>query len=332
MPVGAHKFEFEVIKGWEHLPDGWSFVEVAGVAVDSKDRVYVFNRGEHPVIVFDKEGKFLKAWGEGVFKSAHGIFIDKDDTVYLTDDHDHTVRIFDTDGNMKMMLGKSGIAAETGYRIDASPVLFSANPFNRVTNVAKSPNGDLYISDGYGNARVHRFSPDGKLITSWGHPGRGPGEFILPHAIAVDSGGRVYVADRENSRVQIFSANGVFLNIWDWVNRPNDIFIDDQDFIHIAELGWSKPVHPRIHDCAMGHPPAGHEPIARVTICDPDGKIVARIGGHNPLLPGNFIAPHGLWCDSRGDLYVGEVIVRGGAVSYLAPFKPPSFQKFKRSG
>ena len=332
MPIGPHKFEFDVVRGWEQLPEGWSFVEVAGVAVDSKDRVYVFNRGEHPVIVFDKDGKFLKAWGEGIFKSSHGIFIDKQDTIYLTDDFDHTVRIFDTDGNMKMMLGESGVAADTGYRVDESPVLYASKPFNRVTNVAKAPNGDLYVADGYGNARVHRFSADGKLKQSWGTPGRGPGEFILVHAVAVDSANRVYVADQENSRIQIFNQDGLFLNMWTWVNRPNDIFIDDQDQIHIAELGWSKPVRTRIHDCAMCNAPAGHDPIARVTVCDPDGKIIARVGGHNPLLPGNFIAPHGLWCDSGGDLYVGEVILRGGAISHLAPFKPPAFQKFKRSG
>lgn len=332
MPFGPHKFEFEVIRGWEHLPEDWSFVEVAGVAVDSRDHVYVFNRGAHPIIIFDKDGKFINAWGEGIFSSPHGIFIDKNDLLYLADDHDHTVRIFDSAGKLKMTLGEAGVAAETGYKIDASPVLFSGKPFNRVTNVAKGRNGDLYVSDGYGNARVHRFSADGKLLNSWGEPGRGYGQFILPHSIAVDSGGRVYVADRENSRVQIFNADGVFLSAWDWLNRPTDIFIDDQDFIHIAEIGWPKPVQTSLHNYTMAHPPSGHDPIARVTVCDPDGKIVARIGGHNPILPGNFISPHGLWCDSRGDLYVGEVIVRDGAVAYLAPFKPPAFQKFKRSG
>ncbi len=332
MPIGPHKFEFEVIQGWEQLPEGWSFVEVAGVAVDSRDRVYVFNRGDHPMIVFDKEGKFLNAWGEGVFKSPHGIFIDKDDILYLSDDGDHTVRIFDTQGNMKSIIGEPGVAAETGYRIDTCPVLYGGKPFNRVTNVAKGRNGDLYVADGYGNARVHRFSADGKLITSWGQPGNGPGEFNLPHAIAVDSGGRVYVADRENSRVQIFREDGTFIDAWNWLGRPADIFIDDQDFLHIAELGWSKPARTHLHANTMECPPAGHDPVSRVTVCDPDGKVAARFGGNDPILPGNFIAPHGLWCDSRGDLYVGEVILRGGAIKYLAPMTPHAFQKFRRSG
>jgi hypothetical protein len=332
MLVGPHRFEYEVIQGWERMPEDWSFVEVAGIAVDSRDRVYVFNRGEHPVIVFDKEGKFLNAWGEGVFTSPHGIFIDREDMIYLADDGDHTVRVYDTEGRMTMLLGNPGIAADTGYQEGISPVIYAGKPFNRVTNVAKGQNGDIYVADGYGNARVHRFSSDGTHLTSWGRPGAGPGEFNLPHGIAVDSSGRVYVCDRENSRVQIFTENGAYVGEWGWLNRPADIFIDDQDLIHIAETGWSKPAGWKIHYNFMERPPCGHDPISRVTICDPDGQVAALIGGSNPILPGNFCTPHGLWADSHGDLYVGEVIKRGGANAHFAPLTPHAFQKFKRSG
>ena len=157
MALGKHKIEYEVLEGWQRLPEGWSFVEVAGVACDSKDRVYVFNRGAHPVIVFDKDGKFLNAWGEGLFKGPHGIFIDRHDNLWLADDKDHTVHKFTPDGRKLMTLGESGKAADTGYRIGASPVLRAAGPFHRVTNVAVLPDGDLYIADGYGNARVTSF-------------------------------------------------------------------------------------------------------------------------------------------------------------------------------
>ena len=332
MPIGPHKFEFDVIQGWEQMPEGWSFVEVAGVAVDSKDRVYVFNRGKHPMIVFDKEGKFLKAWGEGVFTVPHGIFIDQDDVLYCADDGDHTVRVFDTDGNQKLLLGDPGNPAETGYNENVSPVLYGGKPFHRVCNVAKGPNGDMYIADGYGNSRVHRFKTDGTLVSSWGQPGSGPGEFNLPHGIAVDKSNRVYVADRENSRIQILSPDGAYIDSWYWVNRPTDIFIDDQEFIYIAELGWSIPSRPtRIHYNSMQSPPCGHDPIARCTVCTPDGQIVARIGGNNPILPGNFLAPHGLWCDSEGSLYMGEVIVRSGGNAAFAPLTGHALQKFKRS-
>ena len=332
MAKGPHKLEYEVIEGWERLPEGWSFVEVAGVAVDSADRVYVFNRGDHPVIVFDKEGKFLNAWGEDVFDTPHGIFIDKNDRLYCADNGDHTVRIFNTEGQLQALLGEPGVAAETGFKVGARPVLYSAGPFNQVTNVATAPNGDMLIADGYGNARVHRYAPDGTLVASWGAPGSQPGEFNLPHGIVVDRGGRVYVADRENSRIQIFNGDGVFLNSWDWVNRPDDLFIDEDENLYIAELGWSTPPLPTPHLKFMNHPPIGHDPVARVTVCDLDGQIIARFGGADPVLPGNFIAPHGIWADSKGDLYVGEVVQRSGAIDHFAPLTCHAFQKFRRAG
>jgi hypothetical protein len=336
MATGQHRIEYDVIAGWQQMPEGWSFVEVAGVACDSHDRVYVFNRGKHPVIVFDKDGRFLNAWGEGLFKNTHGIFIDREDYVWLVDDKDHTVHKFTTDGRRLMTIGESGKAADTGYEIGVSPVLRAAGPFHRVTNVAVLPDGDVYIADGYGNARVHKFSADGKLLFSWGEPGRGPGQFILPHGIGVDSAGLVYVADRENSRVQVFTPAGEYLREWTFLNRPYDIFIDDQDMLHIAEGGFHNYMMKRAegplpgHDQTMIYPPCGHAPIARVTVCDPDGNIAARIGGENPVLPGNFVAPHGIWADRRGDIYVGEVIVSAGAVRRMAPLTPHALQKFRR--
>jgi hypothetical protein len=132
--------------------------------------------------------------------------------------------------------------------------------------------------------------------------------------------------------VQIFDRDGVFLKSWDWVNRPCDLFIDEDERLYIAELGWSNPVNLSPHYCMMQHPPVGHDPIARVTVCDLDGRVISRFGGHNPLLPGNFIVPHGIWVDSRGDLYVGEVVKRSGAMAHFAPLTCHAFQKFRRAG
>jgi sugar lactone lactonase YvrE len=329
MAIGIHKLEYEVIEGWEGLPEGWAFTEVVGVSVDSSDRVYVFTRGDHPVIVFDKEGKFLDAWGEGMFKRPHGTFMTPEDDLYLVDDEGHTVRKFTLDGKPVMQIG-DGTAADTGYVPRESPVAREAGPFNAVTNVAVTPAGEIYASDGYGNARVHKFSAEGELLFSWGRPGAGPGEFNLPHSIALDSSGRVYVADRENSRVQIFTPAGEFITAWDWLNRPCDLFVDAQDHIHVAELGFMFATGPSRHLRIMAAPPEGHSPIARVTICTPDGEIVGQFGGDEPVLPGNFITPHGIWADSRGDLYVGEVVVTSGAVKQLAPLTAHCFQKFRR--
>jgi len=332
MSLGTHKLEYEVLEGWERMPEGWSFVEVAGVATDSRDRVIVFCRGEHPVLVFDREGKFLTAWGEGLFTTPHGIFIDRRDQVYLADSGDHTLRKFTADGALLLTLGQKDKPSQTGFTLNEAPVQHAGAPFNRPTNAAVLPNGDFYVSDGYGNARVHKYSADGRLLFSWGEPGSGPGQFNLPHSVAVDSQGTVYVADRENSRIQTFSPAGELREIWAWVNRPCDIFIDPQDNLHIAELGFEISTVIPPHYRFMTTAPPGHARIARVTVCDPEGAIQAQIGGEQALLPGNFIAPHGIWADSRGDLYVGEVVVASGATKRFAPLSCHAFQKFKRSG
>ena len=174
--------EYELLEGWERLTEGWSFVEVARVAVDSRDRIHVFNRRDHPIIVFDKEDQFLNVWGEDIFTNARGIYIDENDHLFCADNFDHTVRKLTTDGELLMTLGDPENPADTGFKIEHSPVCCSAGPFNMVTNTAVGPDGDLFVSDGYGNVRVHRFSAEGELKASWGEPGSGPGEFNLPHS------------------------------------------------------------------------------------------------------------------------------------------------------
>jgi DNA-binding beta-propeller fold protein YncE len=330
--IGSHRLEYEVVEGWERLPEGWAFTEVVGVAVDSRERVFVFCRGPQPLIIFDKDGRFLDAWGAGRFVRPHGIFISSDDRVFLTDDEGHTVHEFAPDGTFRRRLG-DGRPSDTGFVAWQSPVTRAAGPFNTVTNVTLAPDGEIYAADGYGNARVHRFAADGRLLASWGEPGSGPGQFNLPHGIAVDRGGRVYVADRENSRIQIFSRDGALREIWDWVNRPCDLFIDAEERIYVAELGFLVGNEPVPHLRLMQAPPAGHSPIARVSICTPDGTLIGRVGGTDSVLPGNFFAPHGLCVSPRGDLYVGEVVAATGVVRRLAPLTPHCLQKFvRRSG
>ena len=320
---GANKIEFEVVQGWEKLPEGWSFVEVAGVATDSKDRVYAFNRGEHPMIVFDADGKFLHAWGEGVFTNPHGIYIGPDDRIYCADNFDHTVRIFEPDGALLKTLGEKDQPSDTGFVPGETPVQHSAGPFNMVTNVALSAAGDLFVSDGYGNARVHKFSADGEHQFSWGEPGSGPGEFILPHAIAVDRHDRVYVADRENSRIQVFTGAGDYVTQWNHVTRPDDLYIDTDENLYVAELGERAG---RARNAEV--PP--HVPHARVIVLTLEGEVQTRFGGDDPLAPGSFFAPHGIWADSTGDLYVSEVTYSAGGRWGMVPLDCHSLQKFVR--
>jgi DNA-binding beta-propeller fold protein YncE len=324
VPAGA--FRYEAIESWEKLPSGWSFVEVAGVAVDSRDRVYVFNRGAHPVIVFDWDGRFLTSWGEGMFRRAHGICIGPDDSVYCTDDLDHTVRKLTPEGKLLMTLGVSGQASDTGIDgIDYRTIKRAGPPFHRPTNVALAADGALYVTDGYGNARVHKFAADGRLLFSWGEPGSGPGQFNLAHGIALDRAGRVFVADRENSRIQIFTPEGLFLSAWTDVARPMQVFIDAQDNVFVAEVGWRAGLFP------WQSPPAPNPVGARLSVFDNQGSLLARWGGgDNPCAPGDFFAPHDLCLDSHGNIFVGEVVMSAGGNRGVVPASCHSLQKLVR--
>src|SRR6185295_9071494 len=213
MIVGNGAYRYEVVEGWEQLPAGWSHGDVAGVATDSDDRVYVFNRSEHPLIIYDRDGKFLGSWGEGKFT---------------------------LDGKLLMTLGTKGQPSDTGYTGgNLTSIKRGAGPFNRPTRLAVAPNGDLYVSDGYGNARIHRFSAKGELLRSWGEPGTEPAQFNLPHSVWVHTDGRVFVCDRENDRVQIFSPDGELLTIWTNVTRPGDLLIDADGHVFVGEMAWN---------------------------------------------------------------------------------------------
>jgi DNA-binding beta-propeller fold protein YncE len=323
----CREFGYEADDRWAQLPPGWGWTEVAGVATDSRDHVYVFNRGEHPVMVFDRDGTFLASWGEGLFARPHGIFIGPDDAVYCTDDCDHTVRKFTPDGRLLLTLGASGKPSDTGATgMDYRTVLRAGPPFHYPTNLALSPEGELYVSDGYGNARVHKFSPGGRHLLSWGEPGGGPGQFRLPHGIAVGRQGSVYVADRENSRVQLFTPEGQYLSEWADVARPCQVFLDGAGKVYVAELGFHAGAWPGTEA------PGAGAPGGRVSVFDRDGTLLARWGGGRaPCAPGDFFAPHGIWVDSRGDVYVAEVAWSAGGKRGLVPADCHSLQKFRRS-
>jgi sugar lactone lactonase YvrE len=229
--LGTGRYRYQVLESWGELPAGMTYGEAAAVCVDSKDNVYVFTRGAQPVIVFDRDGKFLRSWGQDIgFTNPHGASIGPDDLLYLTDDHGHTVRKCTLDGKLLMTIGTPKTPAPR----------FSGNPFNRCTHTALSPSGDIYVSDGYQNARVHKYSPDGKLLFSWGEPGTDPGQFNLVHNIACDDEGWVYVADRENHRVQVFDSGEAQLpRQWNNLARPCGLFVAEgkNPLAFIGELG-----------------------------------------------------------------------------------------------
>ena len=246
------------------------------------------------MVVFDREGNFLRSWGEGVFTHAHGVSMGPDDTIYCTDDFDHTVRHCTLDGKVLMTLG---IPNRPSPR-------FGGQPFNRCTHTALSPRGDIYVSDGYGNGTVHKYDPSGRLLASWGRPGAGPGEFNLPHNVLCDPDGRVYVADRENHRVQVFDGDGKYETEWRNMHRPNGLHLrlGECPFCVVGEIG-------PYYAFNRGAPNLG----PRVSIFDMKGNVLARLAQEPSAgnMPGKFISPHSVTMDSRGDLYVGEVAVTG---------------------
>lgn len=322
--VGENAFRYRVADHWPTLPPDLNLVEVTAVATDSQNRVYVFNRGTNPVVIFSPEGKFISAWGKGVFARAHGITIGPDNAVYCVDDLDHTVKKFSADGQLLMTLGTSGHYSNTGATsVDYRNIQRVGLPFNFPTNLAISPSGDLYVADGYGNARIHRFSAEGELLFSWGEPGDGPGQFQIPHGIAIDHNGHVYVADRENSRVQIFSADGQYRNEWNDVARPCEVFIDHNSNVYVAELGF------RAGMWSGTHPPTPTATGGRMSIFNLKGELQSRWGGgKTPCALGDFFAPHDVWVDSHGDVYVGEVTMSAGGNRGLVSPDCHCIQKF----
>src|SRR5438552_12990598 len=208
--VGTGKYTYEVIRDFFKAPDGEPFGLISRVAADAQDRIYVFQRRNPPVVVFDRDGKYLGAWGSGEVTDPHGLKI-VDDVVYTTDRSDSVAKSFTLDGKPLLELGQRGVHSDTG-RVTNWLAERAAGPFNHPTEMLPHPNGDIYVTDGYRNARVHRFTADGKLVKSWGAPGHGPGQFHLPHSIATDDAGKLYVADRSNKRIQIFSTEGEFLD------------------------------------------------------------------------------------------------------------------------
>jgi DNA-binding beta-propeller fold protein YncE len=318
---------YQVVEGWEQLPRGYAHRDVAGVAVDGEDRVFLICRGDHPVIVYDPKGRFLRSWGEGDFTlRTHGITMAPDGTVWCTDDGNHTVRRFTPEGKLLMTLGTMNTPSDTGYDgKDLMSIRRPGGPFNRPTNIAVGPKGDLYVSDGYGNCRVHRFSPTGELRRSWGEPGTGPGQFYLPHGIAVAADGRVFVCDRESDRIQIFSPDGEYLAEWTDTQRPTHLIFDAQGRAYVSELWWVMGQTSRRHG-KMDRPTYG-----RVSIFDRDGRLLARWGTPEMVAAGGLVAPHGIAVDSRGDVYVSEVTWTFAVNRGHAPDGTHTFQKFALS-
>jgi len=294
-------FSYEVLPVWAQLPDGLGKSEITAVGCDSNDRVYVRTRNfELPIMVFQPDGKFLHAIAKGVFyERPHGIYINSSDELYCTDDKAHTAAKLTTEGICLAAYGTPNNASDTGCNrnvymedrkkrgipdnepIDAGKrlqmqldtIVRAAPPFNGPTRMIEVPDGDLWCADGYGNAAIHHFDSEGKYISSFGSPGREPGQFRLPHGLLMDKKGNLWVADRENNRLQIFDQKGTLLFIVDKMLHPTELCTDGK-YIYVSESGGG------------------------FSIFDQEAHIVAQFGYANSPL---YL--HGIGINSRGDLF-----------------------------
>ena len=280
--VGSGKFTYEMEEDWAKVPEGWE-MPAAAVYGDCQDRVYCFNRDpDHPIVIFDREGNYLSSWGAGLIVSAHSIYLDRDENVWVVDRDGGQIHKCTPDGHPLMTIGTRGCRSDTGADPnDFSPdgykqVVRGGDPFNRPAGIALNPAGEVFIADGYGNARMHKFSPEGTLLLSWGSPGTGTGQFRVPHGVWIDKEGRVLVADRENDRVQVFTQEGKYRTTWPTkLIGPALFYVDDEDIVYIPE-----------HNGGL------------VSILTLDGERLAQWGSeiHRTC--------HGIWVDSHRDIYV----------------------------
>ena len=314
--TGYGKHTYEWVEGWGKLPAGWPSLGHGGIATDSEDNVYYFNSSDHPVVVFDRDGNFLTSWGEGVLIDSHGMHIDAEDNLYLPVRWGHVVLKYDRYGNQLMTIGTWNEPSDTGIPHGHGPgqpggwnegtEIFpgptatwpnvrAAGPFNMPTDVSQAANGDLYISDGYANFRVHVFTSDGQFKFSWGEWGKyRPGEFHNPHGIWVDNKrDQVFVADRDNDRIQIFDLEGNYITHWSGFRRPASIYIDDEDIVYVPEMR------------------------AYVSILDIKGNPITRVDGPYGHWPRGSSA-HCLWVDSHGDIYINQLLEGNEAEDWYA--------------
>ncbi len=220
---------YQPVAGWGALPAGTTYGQAAGMTIDADGRVFVFHRNQPPIVEIDSvSGKVVKTWGADQFAWPHGIRVDRDGFLWITDGMarrglGQQVFKYTRAGELVMTLGTKGVSGE------------GPDTFNGPTDVAVAPNGDVFVADGHVNSRIVKFSKDGRFIKAWGKKGTGPGEFDLPHTMAFDSQGRLFVGDRSNKRIQIFDQEGAFIDQWTQFGSPSGIFIAPDDTLYVVD-------------------------------------------------------------------------------------------------
>jgi DNA-binding beta-propeller fold protein YncE len=270
------------------LPDGFNLGEAAGIALNSKGHLFVFNRGGHTALYeFDGDGRFIREIGKDLygFTFAHVVKIDKNDNIWCVDEGSNMVIEFNPEGHVIMLIGRKPEPVE-GPPAAGGPPPARVNLFNRPTDIAWDAAGNGYISDGYGNSRVAKIDADGNWLKAWGKRGAEPGDFHTPHTIATDAKGNVYVGDRENNRIQVFDGDGNFQKQFTGIGSPWAICITPGPN-QVLYTSDSRP--------------------GRIFKMDLNGNILGVFGkaGHRP---GQFGWIHEMACPNENTLYVSEIL------------------------
>jgi hypothetical protein len=283
---------YQVDPRWPERPAGLQGGEVPGIAVDAKDQVWLFTRADPPVQVYDSAGKFLRAWGQGLIKTAHHIRIDPEGLVWLADVGHHVVQKYTPEGELLLTLGTKDVAGR------------DETHFFMPTDMAITPAGDIFVADGYGNARIVHFNRQGRYVKEWGSLGSAPGQFSIPHALVVDSKGRLYVADRNNVRIQVFDQEGKLLDVWPNLIVPWGLWVTKDDALWVC---GSSPMAWRETDKSLGVPPKDQVFLK----FSPAGKVLQLVtvpkGADGLERPGECNWVHAIAADSQGNLYVGDI-------------------------
>lgn len=277
---------------WPNKPDHIAWGEVAGVALAPNGLVYLVNRAAPYVQVYECDGRFARSWDDVTFARPHQVRVAPDGSIWVADEGDHAVHKYTPDGALLMTLGARGTPG------------CDASHFNRPTDVAIAPDGDVFVSDGYGNRRVAHFDADGTFVREWGTPGEGPGQFVLPHGIAVGLQARVYVADRDSARIEVFDAEGDLIDVWAGLIMPWALFMSP-----IGQL-WvcgSSPQHdPRTGERLVAPPP--DQMVLKLSL---DGQVLERWefpkGEDGAEQPGDLNWVHCLAVDASSALYLGDL-------------------------
>lgn len=297
------------VKEWgANLPD-LRAQDISDIGIGANDNVYLLYRNPTFIVVCTPAGDVVRTIGEGILgPRAHGVTVTQDGLVYVVDSGAHRIRILAPDGPVIREFGSGptnpAFAGKwTGDYVDNVDRAYP--PFCLPTRIAVSPSREIFVSDGYGNCRIHHFTPDGDLVHSWGEPGTGPSQFNTPHDIFLDKGGRILVCDRENDRIQVFDTGGRLLDQWTDLHRPQGVVQGPDDLYYVAEGAW-RPGHvSRVHGAVSPAP-------SRVSVLAAGGAVIERLGEEaekdgDPYAPDRFIAAHGITTDSAGGVYVAEV-------------------------